>query len=201
MRDALVHIVLRLREDALRDRDETVNSSRDNMSSKPALPSVDMLYPSSGLPLSSGVPSAPHINYDRRTTLDVDRGLGIYPSTGLYGYSSLPVRTFHVNIITETANRLVVFIWALIISVAGQVLVQGHCSVQAISALIQSPLPLGFFFKDCSHTGYNYSGFSAGPFSKKTYLIVIFVCFFLFGIPGWVSFEEVVEFLLVRFWS
>lgn len=93
VRDALVHIVLRLREDALRDRDETVNSSRDTMSSKPALPSVDMPYPSSGLPpLSSGLPSAQsHLSYDRRAPFDVDRNLGIYPSTGLYGYNSMPV--------------------------------------------------------------------------------------------------------------
>lgn len=64
------------------------------MSSKPALPSVDVPYPSSGLPpLSSGLPSAqPHLSYDRRAPFDVDRNLGIYPSTGLYGYNSMPVR-------------------------------------------------------------------------------------------------------------
>ncbi|KAJ4772526.1 RNA-binding KH domain-containing protein [Rhynchospora pubera] len=92
VRDALVNIVLRLREDALRDREEIANSSRDTSNSKPVHPPVDVLYPSSGLSLSSGLPSAPHhLGYDRRANLDVDRGLGVYPNTGMYGFSSLPV--------------------------------------------------------------------------------------------------------------
>jgi hypothetical protein len=96
--------MLRLREDALRDRDETANSSRDTMSSKSIPPSVDMLYPSSGLPLSSGLPSASHLSYDHRAALDIDRGLGVYPSTGLYGYSSLPVRTLSCAYLYRDCN-------------------------------------------------------------------------------------------------
>ena len=83
LRDALVQIIIRLREDALRDRD----SSRSNPTP------VDSMY-SSSLPVQAILPSvtpvAP-IGYDQRA--EAERG-GIGMFTGgsnLYGYNSLQV--------------------------------------------------------------------------------------------------------------
>lgn len=80
VRDALVQITLRLREDALKDKD----------GSKVA-PPADPLYPSSlHMPqiLSSVPPLAP-LGYDQR--LEPSRALGSSSTSSLFGYNSLQV--------------------------------------------------------------------------------------------------------------
>nr|AIZ68203.1 KH domain-containing protein At4g18375-like protein [Albuca bracteata] len=78
VRDALLQIILRLREDALRDRD----GSRNN-------PPVDSVY-SNSMSVAPVLPTAPQVaplSYDRA---DADRGgLGTFAGGTLYGYGSL----------------------------------------------------------------------------------------------------------------
>lgn len=81
VRDALVQIILRLRDDALKDRDGSRNppvgadhiySSGTGMSMPPLLPSVPPVGP---------------LGYDQRA--DSGSGLGMLSSSSLYGYGSL----------------------------------------------------------------------------------------------------------------
>ncbi|KAJ3681374.1 hypothetical protein LUZ60_015863 [Juncus effusus] len=93
VKDALVQIVLRLREDALRDRDGSVNSFRDMGGNKPPslLPHVDPVYV--GLSTGLGLPSVPSLAYDPLRPLEPDRGLGLYSGGGgssLYGSGFVP---------------------------------------------------------------------------------------------------------------
>lgn len=83
VRDALVQIILRLRDDALKDRDGSRNppvgadhiySSGTGMSMPPLLPSVPPVGP---------------LGYDQRA--DSGSGLGMLSSSSLYGYGSLSV--------------------------------------------------------------------------------------------------------------
>ncbi|PKA64017.1 KH domain-containing protein [Apostasia shenzhenica] len=78
VRDALLRIILRLREDALKDR-ESNNS---------ALP-TESLYPSSLSvpPIASSVPAVGAMGYDQRT--ETGSGLGMLSGSSLYGYNSL----------------------------------------------------------------------------------------------------------------
>ncbi|RLN05580.1 KH domain-containing protein [Panicum miliaceum] len=90
LRDALVQIVLRLREDVLKESVESQNSDRDG---KLSVGTTDSLYGSS-LPLPALLPHshsqqiAP-LGYDRRG--ETERGLEVFPRTSSYGYSSLQV--------------------------------------------------------------------------------------------------------------
>ncbi|XP_043687736.1 KH domain-containing protein At4g18375-like [Telopea speciosissima] len=83
VRDALVQIVLRLRDYALKDRDSGRNPP----------PAADSLYSSgSGLSVPSALPSVPSVaplGYDQR--VDSGSGLGMLSSSSLYGYGSLSV--------------------------------------------------------------------------------------------------------------
>lgn len=82
VRDALVQIVLRLRDDALKDRDTGHNTSVG----------TDSLYSSAGLSVSSVLPSAPPVaplSYDQGA--ETGSGLGLLSSSSLYGYGSLSV--------------------------------------------------------------------------------------------------------------
>lgn len=83
VRDALVQIVLRLRDDALKDRDTGLNTSVG----------TDSLYSGgAGLTVSSVLPSAPPVaplSYDRG--VETGSGLGLLSSSSLYGYGSLSV--------------------------------------------------------------------------------------------------------------
>ncbi|OVA14393.1 K Homology domain [Macleaya cordata] len=83
VRDALVQIVLRLRDDALKDREGNRNPP----------PASDSMYPGSGgLSMASVLPSIPPVaplGYDQR--LETGSGLGMLSSSSLYGYGSLPV--------------------------------------------------------------------------------------------------------------
>lgn len=78
VRDALIQVILRLREDALKDRDGN-NSA----------PQTESLYPSSLSmpPLLSSVPSAGSLGYDHRS--EPGSRLGVLSGSSLYGYSSL----------------------------------------------------------------------------------------------------------------
>ncbi|GMN43200.1 hypothetical protein TIFTF001_012407 [Ficus carica] len=81
VKDALIQIVLRLRDDVLRDRDGVGNPSV----------STESLYPgSTSLSVPSVLPSVPQVaplGYDQRT--DSGGGLGVIASSSLYGYESL----------------------------------------------------------------------------------------------------------------
>lgn len=82
MRDALIQIVLRLRDDVLKDREDLRNSSTG----------VEALYAGgASLPVSSvlhSVSSGGALSYDQRG--DSGSGLGLLSSSG-YGYGSLSV--------------------------------------------------------------------------------------------------------------
>ncbi|KAM6552055.1 hypothetical protein CsatB_001863 [Cannabis sativa] len=84
VKDALVQIVLRLRDDVLKDRNTARNPSSGN----------EALYSSgTSLSMSSMLPSVPPVaplsSYDQRT--ESGSGLGLISSSGLYGYGSLPM--------------------------------------------------------------------------------------------------------------
>jgi poly(rC)-binding protein 2/3/4 len=90
LRDALVQIVLRLREDVLKESVDSQNSDRDG---KLSVATTDSLYGSSLpfpalLPHSHSQQIAP-LGYDRRG--ETERGLEVFPRTSSYGYSSLQV--------------------------------------------------------------------------------------------------------------
>ncbi|PKU67397.1 KH domain-containing protein At4g18375 [Dendrobium catenatum] len=78
VREALLQIILRLREDALKDREGSN-----------AVPPIDSLYTSnlSVPPLLPGVQSVSSLGYDHRT--EPGSGLGLLSSNSLYGYNSL----------------------------------------------------------------------------------------------------------------
>jgi poly(rC)-binding protein 2/3/4 len=83
VRDALVQIVLRLRDDVLKDKDGGLNSSVG----------TDSVYPvHAGISIPSILPSVPPVvpmGYDQRA--ESGSGLGLFSSSSLYGYGSLPV--------------------------------------------------------------------------------------------------------------
>ncbi|XP_020587385.1 KH domain-containing protein At4g18375 isoform X2 [Phalaenopsis equestris] len=78
VRDALLQIILRLREDALKDKD-----------GNDALPTSESLYNSSLSvpPLLSSGQGVGNMGYDHRT--EPGSGLGLLSSSSIYGYSSL----------------------------------------------------------------------------------------------------------------
>ena len=83
VRDALVQIVLRLRDDVLKEKDGGLNS----------MVGTDSVYPvGAGLSIPSILPSVPPVapmGYDQRA--ESGSGLGLLSSSNLYGYGSLPV--------------------------------------------------------------------------------------------------------------
>ncbi|XP_062196481.1 KH domain-containing protein At4g18375-like [Phragmites australis] len=88
LRDALVQIVLRLREDVLKDRVDIQNSDRDG---KLKVATNDSLYGSS-LSLPALLPYSQQIaplGYDQRG--ETERGLEVFPRSSSYGYSSFQV--------------------------------------------------------------------------------------------------------------
>lgn len=84
VRDALIQIILRLRDDALRERDTGHN---------PSIVAESIYRGGAGLSLSSVLPSVPPVSaplvYDQRT--ESGAGLGLLSSRSLYGYGSLSV--------------------------------------------------------------------------------------------------------------
>ncbi|KAK9088390.1 hypothetical protein Scep_027472 [Stephania cephalantha] len=98
VRDALAQIVLRLRDDVLREKDGGRNP-----------PPADSIYTSSGsgLSVSSVLPSIPqvtHIGYDHRA--ESDGGLGLLSSSSLYGYGSLPVGDNGYGSVSSYSSKL-----------------------------------------------------------------------------------------------
>jgi len=88
LRDALVQIILRLREAVLKESVESQNSDRDGQLTVAA---SDSLYGSS-LPLPALLPHNQQIaplGYDRRG--EPERALEVFPRTSSYGYSSMQV--------------------------------------------------------------------------------------------------------------
>ncbi|XP_011035439.1 PREDICTED: KH domain-containing protein At4g18375-like [Populus euphratica] len=83
VRDALVQIVLRLRDDVLKEKDGGLNSSVG----------TDSVYPvRAGISIPSILPSVPPVapmGYDQRA--ESGSGLGLLSSSSLYGYGSLPM--------------------------------------------------------------------------------------------------------------
>ncbi|ESW30764.1 hypothetical protein PHAVU_002G180500 [Phaseolus vulgaris] len=101
VRDALIQIVLRLRDDVLRERDTSHN------------PSIGMgaesLYSgSTGFSLPSVLPSVPPVAaplvYDQRA--ESGAGLGMLSSSSLYGYGSLSMGENGYSSISSYANKL-----------------------------------------------------------------------------------------------
>ncbi|KAG5235161.1 KH domain-containing protein [Salix suchowensis] len=83
VRDALVQIVLRLRDDVLKEKDGGLSS----------LVGTDSVYPvGAGLSIPPMLPSVPPVapmGYDQRS--ESGSGLGLLSSSSLYGYGSLPM--------------------------------------------------------------------------------------------------------------
>ncbi|RZR89206.1 hypothetical protein BHM03_00016896 [Ensete ventricosum] len=86
LRDALVQIILRLREDALKDKDGNQNSQKD---SNHKVPPVDTLHSSSLSvpPVLPTIPSLAPLSYGQRA--ETESGMGIFSGNNLYGYNSL----------------------------------------------------------------------------------------------------------------
>ncbi|CAL9188903.1 unnamed protein product [Musa hybrid cultivar] len=86
LRDALVQIILRLREDALKDKDGNQNAQKD---SNQKVPPVDTLHSNSLSvpPVLPTIPPLAPLNYGQRA--ETESGMGIFSGNNLYGYSSL----------------------------------------------------------------------------------------------------------------
>jgi hypothetical protein len=80
LRDALVQIVLRLREDVLKDSVERQNSDKDG---KLTVATTEPVY-SSSFPMPALLPP---LRYDQKS--EVERGSDVYPRSSSYGYSSM----------------------------------------------------------------------------------------------------------------
>ncbi|KAJ8472188.1 hypothetical protein OPV22_026531 [Ensete ventricosum] len=86
LRDALVQIILRLREDALKDKEGNQNAQKDSSQNVPA---TDSLHSGSLSvpPVLPTIPPLAPLSYDQRA--ETERGLGIFPGSNLFGYNSL----------------------------------------------------------------------------------------------------------------
>ncbi|KAF6167518.1 hypothetical protein GIB67_031719 [Kingdonia uniflora] len=85
VREALVQIVLRLRDDALRNRDGGRNPPADSMYSGGGGHSLHSVLPN--------IPAIAPLGYDERSELG-GGGLGMHSSSSHYGYGSFPVYSF-----------------------------------------------------------------------------------------------------------
>nr|XP_011460216.1 PREDICTED: KH domain-containing protein At4g18375-like [Fragaria vesca subsp. vesca] len=98
LRDALIQIVLRLRDDVLKDRDGVHNPTIG----------ADSLFPgSTGLSLPSVLPSVPQvapIGYDHRA--ESGSRLGMLSSSGLFGYGSLPMGEDGYGSVSSYSSKL-----------------------------------------------------------------------------------------------
>lgn len=96
VRDALIQIVLRLRDDVLKDR---VGGHTPSVASDPTYSNAPGLSVPSVL---STVPSVASVNYQPRA--ETGTGVGILSSNNLYGYGSFPVSNHHTRIIFILAS-------------------------------------------------------------------------------------------------
>ncbi|GAB4861354.1 hypothetical protein Ancab_036516 [Ancistrocladus abbreviatus] len=98
VRDALVQIVLRLRDDALKDKDDARNPSAG----------ADSVYSGgSGLPIPSVLPavsSVAPLGYEQRA--EVGTGLGRLSSSSLYGYGSLSMADDDFGSVPSYSSKL-----------------------------------------------------------------------------------------------
>lgn len=98
VKDALVQIVLRLRDDVLKDRNDARNPSVG----------TESLYSSgTSLPMPSVLPSVPPVasfSYDQRA--DNGSGLGLLSSSSLYGYGSLPMGENGYGSVSSYSSKL-----------------------------------------------------------------------------------------------
>ncbi|KAF7842876.1 KH domain-containing protein [Senna tora] len=98
VRDALIQIVLRLRDDVLREKETGHNPSRG----------AEPLYSGgAGLSVASLLPSVPPVAplaYDQRT--ESGSGLGMLSSSSLYGYGSLPMGESGYGSMSSYASKL-----------------------------------------------------------------------------------------------
>lgn len=85
MRDALVQIVLRLRDDVLKDR-EVNQYPLDGVGLRSLYPGSTGFSMPEVLP---GIPPVGHLGYEQRD--DTGSGLNMASTDSLYGYRSLPV--------------------------------------------------------------------------------------------------------------
>ncbi|XP_031259276.1 KH domain-containing protein At4g18375 [Pistacia vera] len=98
VRDALVQIVLRLRDDVLKDRDAARN---------PSVGSDSMYSGGAGLsvpPLLSSGPPVTQLGYDQRA--ETGSGLGMLSSSSLYGYGSLPIGESTYGSVSSYSSKL-----------------------------------------------------------------------------------------------
>ncbi|XP_068656501.1 KH domain-containing protein At4g18375 [Aristolochia californica] len=94
VRDALVQIVLRLRDDVLKDKEGVGRSA------PPPLPPVEppMYATGGGLAVpSAALPSVAPLGYDQRMD-HPNSGLGMFSTSSLYGYGSFPVENGYGSI-------------------------------------------------------------------------------------------------------
>ena len=94
LRDALVQIILRLREDALKDKEGNQNAHKDSSQNVPAtdpLHSGSLSVP----PVLPTIPPLAPLNYGQRA--ETESGMGIFSSNNLYGYSSLQVQVVSLH--------------------------------------------------------------------------------------------------------
>ncbi|KAJ6836342.1 KH domain-containing protein [Iris pallida] len=95
-RDAILQIILRLREHILKDKD----GSHTN-------PPLDSRY-SSSLPVSSVVPGvrqAGTLGYDHDQRAEAERGLGMFPVSSLYGYNSFQAGDGAYNFLSSDSSK------------------------------------------------------------------------------------------------
>lgn len=102
VRDALVQIVLRLRDDALKERDVGHNPAvgTDSMYSSGSSFSMPSVLPSVS-------PGAPPMGYDQRA--ESGSGMGVLSSSSLYGYGSLSVGAMSKLLFDTAAHQYLSF--------------------------------------------------------------------------------------------
>lgn len=96
VRDALVQITLRLREDILRDRD---GSRSDNAPRTEPIYSSNLSVP----PVLPSIAPATQFGYDRR--VETGNGLGMLSGSSLYGYGSLQARDDDYGLLSSYSTK------------------------------------------------------------------------------------------------
>ncbi|RWW05486.1 hypothetical protein GW17_00031230 [Ensete ventricosum] len=98
LRDALVQIILRLREDALKDKEGNQNAQKDSSQNVPA---TDSLHSGSLSvpPVLPTIPPLAPLSYDQRA--ETERGLGIFPGIFLL----FQISGAHIEIVDSKASH------------------------------------------------------------------------------------------------
>jgi hypothetical protein len=125
LRDALVQIVLRLREEVLKDRADSRNSDRDD---KLTVATTDPY--ASSLSLPTLLPYSQEVSpmgYDRRR--ETERDLDVFPRSRSYGYSSLQVHICELTLyfifsLLVLAHSLILWICCVILILISSIRLQ-----------------------------------------------------------------------------